>query len=216
MNLTRFYAFFITIFLIIWCVFRYFTPLALRVRHTYELPAAACVNALTSDMWSFEAVREGLMVLYIFIPFSICLMIWSREKVAWGTHLFVVVVAMCWGIVNFGFDINDLQHANVSPDNVNFRPENLARDARWCLIHGGQNNTALICANSVVPCSGPAVDPNDFRPSGPFIMRFVFNILIIAFGIVAVWAAVIWRRDVLGGGTVSTAAPRVRYSRLKQ
>jgi len=196
LNLTRFYAFFIVTFLLTWIVFRYFTPLQINIRHTYELPAAACVNQLTSDYWTFEAVREGLMVLYILIPFSICLMIWSRETVGWGAHLAVVLVAMAWSIVLFGFDINDLKHANVDPTDINFRPENLARDPRWCLVHGGQPGTELVCANSGV-CMGPAVDPNTFKANTPFLLRFIFNILLFAICVVALWSAVVWRRTVL-------------------
>lgn len=210
LNLTRFYAFYIVTFLLIWCVFRYYTPLALRIRHTYELPAAACVNELTSDVWTFEAVREGLFVLYILVPFSICLMIWSREKVGWGAHLGVVLVGLAWSVVNLGFDINDLKHANVDPNDPNFRPANLARDPRWCLFHGGQPSTALVCANVNVPCAGPAVDPNDFGPDTRFVLRFVFNILLIGAGVVALWTAVVWRNKVLG----STTKERPKYQTL--
>lgn len=211
-SLTRFYAFYIVTFLGIWCFFRYYTPLSLRVRHTYEFPANACVNELTSDLWTFEAVREGLFVLFILLPFSICLMIWSREKVGWGAHVFLTVVLLAWSIVNLAFDINDLKYANVPPSDTNFRAANLARDPRWCLFHGGQPSTELVCANVNVPCAGPAVDPDAFRPDTRFLLRFVFNILLIGAGIVALWTATVWKRYVLG---TTPTKQRQRYSTLK-
>lgn len=216
LSLSRFYAFYIVTFVLMWCFFRYYTPLALRVRHTYELPSAACLNELTSDLWTFEAVREGLFVLFILLPFSICLMVWSREKVGWGTHVFVTLLLMAWSVVNLAFDINDLRYANVGPNDTNFKAVNLARDPRWCLVHGGQPSTELICSNVNVPCAGPAVDPDSFGPDTRFLLRFIFNILLIGAGIVALWTATVWRRFVLSNSTESERPKRVRYTTLKQ
>lgn len=215
LKLTRLYAVYIITFLCVWCFFRYYTPLALRVRHTYELPANACVNELTSDMGSFEAVREGLFVLFILLPFSICLMIWSREVVAWAAHVFTTVVLLAWSIVNLGFDINDLKHANVPPTDTNFRAANLARDPRWCLYHGGQPLTELICANVNTPCAGPAVDPDAFRPDTRFLLRFAFNILLIAAGLFALYVATVWKRYVVNTAPPASKKTRTRYQTLK-
>lgn len=217
LSLTRFYVFFIIIFLCSWFPFRFFTtPGTMRHRYTYELPAAACVNELTSDLWTFENVRERLFVLYLLVPFSICLMVWSREKVGWATHLVVVCVGMAWNIVMLGFDIVDLRDAHVAPSDPSFRPQNLARDPQWCLFYAGQPNTALLCANPGL-CGGPAVDPAKFRANQAFLLRFIFNIFLFALGVGALWAATVWKRTYLSPPkkVVDSSTSPPRYNILK-
>lgn len=214
--ISRFYVWFILLWVIVWLPFRFFTPLYLTIRHTYQLPSAACVNQLTSDWGTFEVMREGLMVLFLLVPFSICFMLWSREKVAWGTHLCVVLVAFCWSVVVLGFDVGDLSSANVSPDDARFKPQNLARDNRWCLYYGGQPGTNLICANNG-PCTGPAVDPASFTTNTWFTLRFAFNVIILGFLIIDFWALWVWRRFLVqptspqGGGL---DPKKIRYQPL--
>lgn len=215
MRIQLFYVWFMAIWLFIWIPCRFFTPLYFSIRHTYQLPAAACLNELTDDWWTFESVREGLFVLYILVPFSICFMMWTRERVAWGFHIFLSVLFLCWSIVMLGFDASDVAAANVPPGDVNFRPENLARDPRWCLYYGGQPNTNLICANSG-PCMGPAVDPASFTVYWIFLIRFIMNILLLGMLVVDLWTVWGWKNMILEKKqATSTVKGRVRYSTLK-
>lgn len=207
-KIVTFYAWFCAIFLVAWIPFRVFTPLFINVRHTYQLPAQECVNRLTSDLWTFESIREGLFALYILIPFTLCLMMWTKERTAWRLHLMVLVALFCWSCVNLGFDINDMAHANVSPDSNNFRPQNLARDSRWCLYYGGQPRTELLCANTQL-CTGPAVDPLLFGVDKWFAVRFAMNVMLLGFIIVDFWSMWSWKNDIL-------QPQKIRYSILKE
>jgi hypothetical protein len=195
-TLSRFYVYFIIAWLCIWIPLRYYAPLQLRIRHTYQLPAAACTNTLVSDYDTFEGVREGLMVFYILVPFAACLMIWSRESIGWTTHLLTALTGMVWALIMVSYDINDLSHANVPPNDPNFRIQNLARDNKWCLYWGGQPGTDLLCSNSA-PCVGSPVDPTSFTPNRPFLFRFLFNIFILLMITFDVWLLWLWRQSVL-------------------
>lgn len=201
-RLARFYVIFIIGWCSVWLPLRYYTPLATPVRHTYQLPAAACVNSLTSDLWSLETVREGLFVLYILLPLSICFMLWSREKWAWGVHVVLLMLLFGWGLANLGLDINDIRTANVAPTDPSFRAENLARDPRWCLFWAGQPGTDLVCANPGM-CAGPPVDPATFRMSIPFAMRFALNCFMIGWMVVDLWTVFKW------GNLIVDQQPRV-------
>lgn len=183
MKLTKVYIAWIVIWLAVWIPLRYWSPLALRIRHTFQLPSNVCTNTLVSDLNSFEAVREGLFVLFILIPFSACFMLWSKEK---RPHLLVSFLGLIWSVIMFCYDINDMAYANIPPNDPNFRPENLARDNRWCLYWGGQPGTSLICANNG-PCSGSPVDPNTFMVNGPFVFRFVLNLFILLLIAINLW-----------------------------
>jgi len=198
-KLSNFFVFYIMIWVIIWIPFRYYSVLALRIRHTYQLPSTNCTNSLVSDLNDFSSVREGLFVLYILVPFSACLMLWGKNPNTWTIHIFVLFFAFFWGLMNFSYDINDLSYANIPPNDPNFRPQNLARDNRWCLYWAGQVGTELLCSN-VGPCVGPgvaAVDPNSFTPNGTFYARFAFNIIIIVKIMVDFWASWKWKKVVL-------------------
>jgi hypothetical protein len=193
-KVSSFFVFYVITWVVLWIPFRYYTPLALRPLHTYQLPAANCTNTLVSDLNAFESVREGLMVIYILVPFSVCLMMWAKEIHTWRIHMLVLIFSFIWGLINFSYDISDLAYANVPPNDPNFRPQNLARDNRWCLYWGGQVGTELLCANSG-PCSlGSAIDPESFSTNGPFNTRFVFNMLIVIKVVVDVWASLKWKK----------------------
>lgn len=209
-NILVFYAWFCALFLVTWIPFRIFTPLMIQIRHTYQLPAAECLNRLTSDLWTFESVREGLFALYILIPFTLCLMMWTKEAKSWRCHLLVLIILFCWSAVNLGFDINDMVHANVSPNDTRFRAQNLARDSRWCLYYGGQPRTELICANQQI-CTGPAVDPLSFTVNNWFAVRFAFNVVMLAFIIVDFWTMWSWKSHILVSPT-----EKVRYKVLNK
>lgn len=202
-----FFVFYLITWVAIWIPFRYYTPLALRIRHTYQLPSTNCTNSLVSDLNAFESVREGLMVLYILVPFSVCLMMWGRDLATWRLHIFVVIVMFLWGLTNFAYDLSDLAYCNVPPNDPNFRPQNLARDNRWCLYWGGQVGTETLCAN-VGPCgNGSAVDPDAFMPNGPFVLRFVFNMLIMVKLGVDFWYSFKWWEDTFPPQSKTVAKP---------
>ncbi len=190
--LSRYYVYFIVVWLAIWVPLRFYTPLALKVRYTYQLPAAACTNTLISDVSSFEAVREGLMEMLILVPFSMCFMVWTNELTGWFVHLGTLFLGFIWSIMTFSYDIADMGYANIPPNDPNFRLENLARDSRWCLYWGGQPGTDVLCSNSA-PCSGSPVDPDTFGINGPFFYRFIGNVLLLIMICFAFWLAKIWR-----------------------
>lgn len=169
-------------FLGVWIPFRMFIPMTLQVRHTYELPAAACVNRLTSDRWTWEFVREGLFVLYLLMPFSGVFMIWSRSRTGLWTHLVLLFTMFIWGFVMVGYDIESIGTANVSPLSPQYNPTNLATDKRWCLVYGGQPGTDIVCANSG-PCTAAvgAVSFEDLHIDGPFTFRVAFNAIMLSF-----------------------------------
>lgn len=198
MSPSKLYVWFILFWLIAWIPFRFFTPLSFRIRHTYELPSNACTGQLTSDYWTWDFVKEGLFVLYLFFPFSICFMLWSREKIAWVTHVFITVILLAWGTAILSYDIPTMVAANLPPNDPNFKAENLARDKRWCTYYGGQPGTGLICANTG-PCSGPAIDPNTFQIDGPFLFRFIMNCVFMASFIFSFWLAARWYKEIQVG-----------------
>lgn len=210
-SIELFYAGFVASFLVMWIVCRANSATFLQIRHSYEYPTGGnCTGELISDRWSFEASREALMSLHLIIPFSICFMMWSREKVAWGLHIVLTIVMFCWSVITLGFDLSDMGSANVDPSDVNFRPENLARDRRWCLYYGGQPNTQTLCANQA-PCSGDPVDPGTFGINGPFLWRFIFNIIICAMLLVNIFTVWSWRTMIHSGAKRPT-----RYKTLKK
>ena len=157
---------------------RFVTPISFRPRYTYELPSAACVEQLTSDFWTWEFVREGMFVFYLLVPFSCCLMLYSREWVAMWLHIVLIILVVSWGITMFVYDLYDISSANAAPGDANFRAINFARDPQWCLWYGGQPGTQLICTH-VGDCTGPAIDPNTFDVFFYYKWRFAFNILLI-------------------------------------
>ena len=183
-------------FLLSWVVLMGYTRVTLagNLRHTYQLPSTACTNTLVSDWWTFDFMREWFFELYI-IPFaSLYLMLWSKEKVAWGSHLALLVVFICWGLANFGYDIDLLVNANADPESTGFLASNYARSYQWCLYYGGSPNTNLICANTG-QCAGVSpVNPAYFNPNWPFLIRFVMNIIFIGFFLVDMWLTIRWAR----------------------
>lgn len=216
-TISRFYVYWILVWLCVWIPLRYYI-IELRPRDTYQLPSTACTNTLVSDLDSFEVVREGLVVLYILVPFAACFMIWTRESIGWRVHLVTALLGLVWALVMFSSDINDLAHANVPPNDPNFRPQNLARDKKWCLYWGGQVGTELICSNTG-PCAGSPVDPNSFTINRGYLIRFVFNIFIMLLIAFDIWLLIMWKQTVLKTATAATAAqqeekplPSLRYT----
>jgi hypothetical protein len=220
-EISNFFVFYIIVWVAIWVPFRYYAPLALRIRHTYQLPSTNCTNTLVSDLNDFSSVREGLMVLYVLVPFSACLMLWGKNSNTWNVHIFVLFFAFFWGLMTFSYDINDIAYSNIAPNDANFRPQNLARDNRWCLYWGGQVGTELLCAN-VGPCVGPgvsAIDPNSFTANGPFSTRFAFNLVILVKIMVDFWASWQWKKIVLSPPKKTeetTKLIKVRYQPRKK
>lgn len=193
-KLSKFYAYYVITWVVLWIPLRFFSPIGLMVRHTYQLPSNACTNTLVSDLGGFSAIREALMVLFIIVPFSVCFMIWTKEKYGFWLHFAVLLTGLLWGIVIFGVDINDLIYANVGPADPSFNIQNLARDNKWCLYYAGQVGTELFCANTG-PCTGLSViNPNSFAPNGRFLIRFVLNFLIFVLMAFDMWTIWEWKK----------------------
>lgn len=176
------YWVFIFLFIAVWLPFRMYLPATMHFRHTYELPAANCVNRLTSDLWSWEWLRETLIVFNLLLPVTGMFMIWSKRKAGWGMHIFVLVCLIVWALVMVGYDIRDVGAANVDPSNERWNPANLATDRQWCLVYGGQPGTDLVCANSgICTAATSAVGPENLGLNPPFAMRVAFNVILLAF-----------------------------------
>lgn len=189
-----------TIFLIligVWLVLLFFLwlyiPLTQPITHTYGYPSAACVNQLTSDRGSFEAVRVSIwLAFYSFVPWSIVVMIWSKEKAGWTFHLVYIVLMVCYGILMFAADIVYMTSANVGPDSPYFKTTNFARDPKWCNLFAGQPGTSTICCNTG-PCLGPGVLIENLQIAWPYVVRFSANVFLTLLMCVDFWFLLQWR-----------------------
>ena len=223
-----FYWSYVVIFLAAWVVFRFWTPTAMLVRHTYQLPAnpGPPPGVLISDRWSWRFVREGLYVLFILGPISGLFMLWTRSRFGWGIHLGVLLLLSVWLVVQLVFDAIDLAYANAAPTDPNWDPDNLATDNRWCCVYGGQPGTQNVCAN-VAPCTPGSLSANELRYDGTYVLRFAFTLLLFALITVVdtIFTAALWRRALNAWlatlGEQDAASPlemklpeRSRYTRL--
>lgn len=191
-----FYWLLIIAFFAIWIPYRFFIPLSLHVRHTYQLPAAACSNRLTSDRWTWEFVREGLFTIFLLLPLSGMFMIWTRSRTGLWTHVVLVVALLIWGVVMVGYDVEDIRTANLPPNSNQYNPSNLATDNQWCLVYGGQPGTEIVCANTA-PCPGAtsAVSFEDLAVDGAFAFRVSFNAFLLCFCLAdLIFAVYTWRK----------------------
>lgn len=193
---SRFYVYYIIIWIAIWLPMRYYTPLTFTVRHTYELPTAACTGTLQSDFDAFETVREGLFEFLLLVPFTICFMVWSREIIGWRIHVLTAILGLLWSIIMFCFDIRDMIFCNVAPNDPNFNIANLARDARYCLVYSGQPGTELLCT-APGPCSGVAIDASTLMVNGPFTYRFGLNLLLLIMIGYSFFLSYIWKKKMI-------------------
>lgn len=177
-----FYWLLVLAFLSVGLAYLAFIPQSLQVRHTYELPAANCANRLTSDRWTWEFVREGLFALFWLAPFSGLFLLWSRSRTGFWVHVVVLAALLLWGLVNVGYDIDDIGTANLPPNNPRFNPSNLANDKRWCLVYGGQPGTELVCAiTAPCPAAQSTMSFEDLQVDGPFSFRVAVNAFFIVF-----------------------------------
>jgi hypothetical protein len=168
-----------------WIPFHFAFPLT-NVRHTYQLPTAACVNGLTSDLWTWEMVRERLFVLFLFLPISGIIMIWSKNKIGFYYHVFSLFCLFVWAMVLIGYNIQDIGGANLPPDNEHWKPTNLAHDPRYCLFYAGYPGTEYYCFIQT-PCTlGGAVDPLSFRVNPMYKFRVGMNLFMVVF-IISDW-----------------------------
>jgi hypothetical protein len=173
--LTWFLVVLIAVWLLLLLPTVFFAPTSLQVLHTYVLPAAAPIGRLTDDRWAFNNVREGLLLIfYVLFPWTLVLMLWSKEHVGWWTHLVFILLFWGWGLTNFIADIWDWSVANVGPSDPAFIRTNNARDSRWCCLFGGQPGTSDLCANSI-PCSGGGILQANLVASNTFVYRFIAN-----------------------------------------
>jgi hypothetical protein len=178
MQIKSIFFFIIIIWLTFLSVSYFYTPLTIPVTHTYGLPSAACINQLTSDRWSFEAIRIALWLpLFSMVPWTIVLMLWTRERVGWLTHFLYILIMITFGILTFAYDISDMSTANLAPSDPAFKRINFARDPKWCNLYGGIAGTSTICCNSS-PCVGPGLLVENLIVNWPYILRFAINVFL--------------------------------------
>jgi len=171
----------------------YFVPLSTPVTHTYAYPSASCINQLTTNRWAFESVRIGLwLCLFSLVPWSIVMMMWTKDRLGWIVHILCLCLMIIWGLVIFSYDISDMAVANVAPNDPNFRASNFARDTRWCNLYGGLPGTSLICCN-IAPCTGPGLLVDSLGYNGPFVFRFAINIGLILLMCLDVYYSSMWQ-----------------------
>lgn len=185
------YAYFIVVWCLIWIPMRFLTVNTFPFRNTYQLPSDACTQTLVTDFWSYDWVREQLVVLYNLYPLSICFMLFTREKVGFWQHVLIMFLVLALGLMTFISDIPTLIYANVPPSDPNFNIANMARSTQWCLYYGGQPGTEFLCTY-VGNCTGAAVDPETFGIYWYFLLRVVCNglltlLLVIDLGYMMAW-----------------------------
>ena len=160
------------IFIILWyCV------LCFAFRHSYELSP----GTLVSDRWSWDFWREWLLFLYWLLPLSGFFMLMSQSSTGTTAHLVVCVLLLGWWGVVFAFDLGALAGANLPMADPGFSPSNLAHDARYCCVYGGQLGAELYCHlnATLTPCLPISAD--QLTVNGPFMARFIVNIIVGAF-----------------------------------
>jgi hypothetical protein len=192
MNLKTFFILLIVVWLALINISLFYIPLTLPITHTYSLPSAACINQLTSDRWSFESIRIAIWLpLFSLVPWTIVIMLWTKERVGWLTHLAYLMCMITWGIITFAFDISDMATANVAPNDPTFKRTNFARDPRWCDLYGGFPGTSTICCNSA-PCIGPGLLIENLGVAWPFVLRFCINIFLTLLMGMDAWYSFMW------------------------
>ena len=175
MKLETYFVYFIIIWLAALAPAIYWEVMTLDVTHTYVLPSAGCTGRLTSNRGDFQTIRECLLVVaYLIFPWTLALMIYTRERIGWIFHVLVGLVVFVWLAINFIYDLSDITSANVAPDDPNFRFVNYARSDDWCILYGGQPGTQLLCTN-IAPCAGPGVLVENLKPNNDFLFRFGIN-----------------------------------------
>ena len=176
------------LFLLIFIPFRFYWPSADLYRDTYQLPVGS-PGAHTTDIWNWRFVIEGMYTFAPLIVYSGLFMIWTRNKVGRHTHTFFLFVFLIWFTYVLVNDIVYLNYANVAPAETGWIPDNPATDRRWCCVYGTHLGTEYVCANTV-PCAIP-----DLRVEPKFIFRFVCNILLMAYILLAdmVFTFAVWR-----------------------
>ena len=184
-HIEYFYLYLLCVFFAMWIAFYFAFPLT-TVRHTYQLPTSGCFNALTSDLWGWEMVKERLFSLFLFLPITGVLMLWSKNRFGFYFHLFTLFCLFVWALVLVGYNIQDIGAANLPPTDPRWNPSNLAHDARYCLVYAGYPNTDYYCYIQTACPSGSAVDPLSLRVNPPYAFRVGMNLFMIAF-IVTDW-----------------------------
>lgn len=174
------YRFMLVLYFIVIGPILFFCFLSFSFRHSYQLPITAPGN-LISDRWSFSFVREILFALYLLVFLSGPLMRLSRSRSGLYVHLVLMFILFVFCLLTLAADVVDLTRANLPPNNQNFDPSNLARDARWCCVYAGQPGTDTICANDPNIASCPALSASQLRLDGIYITRFAVNLIIGAF-----------------------------------
>ena len=159
--------------------FLYWTNLSFNFRHTYQLPTTS-PGILLSDRWSFNFIREWVMVCYwFFIPFSGFFMLMTRTKTGAYTHIIILLLLVLWGGVMVGFDATQIARNNFAPTHKHFDGTSLAYDNRWCCVYGGQPGAELYCSVNAGSCQ--PTSPSQLGIDPVFFMRFVIHLLIVAF-----------------------------------
>lgn len=192
MQIKSLFILIIVIWLVILSISVFYIPLTLPITHTYGLPSAACINQLTSDRWSFESVRIAIWLpLFSLVPWTIVLMLWTKERIGWMTHIVFLLLMIGWGLLTFIYDLSDMATANLPPNDPSFKRINYARDTRWCSLYAGSAGTSTICCNSA-PCMAPGLLVENLAINWPYILRFSVNVFLTLLMGMDAWYSFMW------------------------
>ena len=171
-------------------VFLYWTTLCFSFRHTYELPVNS-PGILVSDRWTWNFIREWLMILYCAVPLTGFFMLMTRTKTGAYAHIFILFIMFVWAATMFSFDVVQIVENNKGPHEEGFDKTSLAYDTRWCCIYGGQPGAELYCAIDTNSVSCPPMSAAPLGINSVFLFRFAINmrfwIFIIYDFFITVW-----------------------------
>ncbi len=139
-------------------------------KYTYLEPPAA-PGDLISERWNYHFVFSLSLALFVFVWWSLYLMI-NAAHVDWRRNVHVVIVALLmiyFGAMALTWSV-DLAHANAATTQ---NARNPANDPRWCCVNSGLPSSQ--CHN--VPCAG--VGQGDLLINPAFLWKYVWTWLFI-------------------------------------
>lgn len=169
-----YYWAFVMLFLIIAIPLHFYWPFVAQIGKTRQLPINN-PGALTSNVWTWSHIREGIYAFMYLIILSGLFMLSNDTKMGRNLHYIVLFIFAILFVVNGAFDIIDVKYGQVSPDDANFKFNNAARSINYCGVHALNPLTARLCANVNLW----AVSALNTNPD--FIFRIVCNLLLLLF-----------------------------------
>ena len=169
-----YYWVYVILFLILAIPLHFYWPFVAPIRYTKELPVQI-PSALTTDIWSWGHIREGLYAFIYIIILSGLFMISSKTSMGRNIHFIVLFLFAFLFLINFGLDISAIKTGQVAPDSTTFTEYNPARSIDYCALHGLNPLASRVCSNiNLWSITALNTNPN-------FLFRFVCNILLFVF-----------------------------------